>query len=698
MLGMEKLENAQHTADSMPSDINTIRTADILPLVQERALHNPDEIEALKKMLNPRSNARAKDQRRAKVVLAATNIFVRNCSQLSIQLGSEYNPVSVRAWLLRYIIGGVEGLTKDAHAGGAPSILDNPVGIVAVEMLLCFKPNFIATAYCNGGENGELVLPPDLYIELAGRIQWTQELLAKFLGVAASTVSKFVHKHHIGYFATSKDKDQYCLSNDPHMLGKTLLIHLLRLYGELLGIDLWSFDEMTCIQAIRRVMAMDASGKLKDVDRYERMGVCDMLAIMQPSTGQVVADFYDHKTQKDVNDFLRKFLSERYPAKEGRKVVILMDNLSAHAAVSELQAQFPNLIIVFTPTNASWMNPIESFFQTLSVAMIENVSYDSVETMQKQMLDFIAGYNLRAEPVKWDFAVERYFNQLLLKKAYLKQVYPHFETVRQLGQEVLSGTCLAVGELANNMANSHDVYEYEGTDDTDGVVLIKADVVEEINALFQDQPHGIEAFHASVDVQRQKAGLDDCDKQLFSDEVIQALNDPAAAEKLIYKLLRLLPDKPYRKPPEPKLNQEVINKKEALVAQLESAEKSKIELEAHWDKQVADLEAKQSAPSSNQASDPNLAKAIACRDKVKRDRLKTQARLARERDMLSKQKDAFSQKSTATKDLYEASVNRLLNSLVQAINLWCEYRNQYRADYPRSKPKLKPTNPTSEVA
>lgn len=49
MLGMEKLENAQHTADSMPSDINTIRTADILPLVQERALHNPDEIEALKK-------------------------------------------------------------------------------------------------------------------------------------------------------------------------------------------------------------------------------------------------------------------------------------------------------------------------------------------------------------------------------------------------------------------------------------------------------------------------------------------------------------------------------------------------------------------------------------------------------------------------------------------------------------------------
>ena len=97
MLGMEKLENAQHTADSMHSDINTIRTEDILPLFQERALNKPDEIKALEKMLDPRSNARAKDQRRAKVVLAA---FCSGYVTTRCQYCSQTIPTSVAGWFV----------------------------------------------------------------------------------------------------------------------------------------------------------------------------------------------------------------------------------------------------------------------------------------------------------------------------------------------------------------------------------------------------------------------------------------------------------------------------------------------------------------------------------------------------------------------------------------------------------------------
>ena len=140
---------------------------------------------------------------------------------------------------------------------------------------------------------------------------WTRKLLAGVLGLAPSTVGKFVKQLEIGYFSKRNDKKEYCFSTDPDFIGKTILVDLLRKFGSRLGFDLWSFDEKTCIQAIKREQAINAGGSLITLDRYVREGCSHLFGLLHPSTGKVFARFSDTKSGDDVKDFIRAFLTER---------------------------------------------------------------------------------------------------------------------------------------------------------------------------------------------------------------------------------------------------------------------------------------------------------------------------------------------------------------------------------------------------
>ena len=76
-----------------------------------------------------------------------------------------------------------------------------------------------------------------------------------------------------------------------------------------------------------------------------------------------------------------------------------MDNLGAHVSIAKLKSEFPNLIIVFIPTNASWMNPIESFFGVLTKGALTKQSFISIDELKQHVRKYIDGYNERAKPV-----------------------------------------------------------------------------------------------------------------------------------------------------------------------------------------------------------------------------------------------------------------------------------------------------------
>ena len=549
--------------------------------------------------------------------------------------------------------------------------------LLVIEAILCFQPNYFATLACYFRE-----LP--VFDELAGRMVWTRELLAGVLGLAPSTVGKFVKQLEIGYFSKRNDKKEYCFSTDPDFIGKTILVDLLRKFGHKLGYDVWSFDEKTCIQAIKREQAINAGGALITLDRYVREGCSHLFGLLQPSTGKVFARFSDTKSGDDVKDFIRAFLTEFYP-KDGRKLVILMDNLGVHAAIRQLKSEFPNLIIVFIPTNASWMNPIESFFGILTKGALKKQSFTSIDRLKKHVRKYIDGYNKRAKPVKWDFNVKRCLNQRLNSIACLKQAFPNLEQLIKLGQSTLSQSAVAVCEFAHKAANMQSVYAYAGNGDVEGVTLIPPEIVDTIDSRFIDVPHGLDAYHPSSAVQRRTAGLDADDSFRLSDEVQTAYENQYAAKALIEKLLKLLPDSPYHKKPERKLTQEVIDKLESKVAKLEAEVESIKGKEAEWNRIVDNFKSNQDAANTSEA----LADATSNRDQVRRRRIKLEERLERNREDLLKKARRYAKTVKATDDIFNGMVERLIERLKLAIRLWQAHLTQYKAKYAKPKRKAK---------
>jgi transposase len=61
----------------------------------------------------------------------------------------------------------------------------------------------------------------------------------------------------------------------------------------------------------------------------------------------------------------------------------------------------PNVHFHFTPTRASWLNQIETWFSILQGQSLSGASFTAVEQLQKHIDAFIAAYNETAQPFAW---------------------------------------------------------------------------------------------------------------------------------------------------------------------------------------------------------------------------------------------------------------------------------------------------------
>ena len=106
------------------------------------------------------------------------------------------------------------------------------------------------------------------------------------------------------------------------------------------------------------------------VPHHRDRGVKHLLSAYNMGRDRMYAHTEDHETNVEFLVFL-KYLRELYPAFV--LLYVILDNASAHAVdrilryVSEHDIEF-----AFTPTNASWLNPIEPRFGPLRKFAIEN--------------------------------------------------------------------------------------------------------------------------------------------------------------------------------------------------------------------------------------------------------------------------------------------------------------------------------------
>jgi transposase len=130
-------------------------------------------------------------------------------------------------------------------------------------------------------------------------------------------------------------------------------------------------------------------------------GVRQMLAALDLASGQLFYRFRDRKRWQEFLGFLRQ-LRVRFPT--GRLFVVC-DNFSPHRKAEVAQwCAGHDVELVFTPTNASWLNWIECEFTALRYFTLDGSDYPSHTAQEAAIAGYIRWANKRATP-KQHFAV-----------------------------------------------------------------------------------------------------------------------------------------------------------------------------------------------------------------------------------------------------------------------------------------------------
>ncbi len=205
-----------------------------------------------------------------------------------------------------------------------------------------------------------------------------------------------------------------------------------------------STDEKTGIQAISHshISKMEI-GKPKRIEsEYVRNGTTCLIASRNIKTGKINA-YVLGQTRKE-KDFL-VHVQEIVATQPDKKHIIICDQLNTHKSASLvkwvaavchesidigakgkhgilksqksrmafLENEGHRIQFVYTPKHCSWMNQIENWFGTLQRKVIKHGEFNSVESLERQISDFICYYNeILSMPVNWSFDALKYRQKL----------------------------------------------------------------------------------------------------------------------------------------------------------------------------------------------------------------------------------------------------------------------------------------------
>ena len=153
---------------------------------------------------------------------------------------------------------------------------------------------------------------------------------------------------------------------------------------------------------------------------YERAGVLQYLAAWDVHRA-VVFGRCEPKTGKAAFGRLVDDVMNREPYRSARRVFWIVDNGSSHRgerAADELRARHPRIVIVHTPTYASWLNQIEIYFSIIQRKVLKPNDYTSLEELADAIHAFGRRYSALGKLFAWCFTrqdLERRLREPLLQ-------------------------------------------------------------------------------------------------------------------------------------------------------------------------------------------------------------------------------------------------------------------------------------------
>lgn len=197
--------------------------------------------------------------------------------------------------------------------------------------------------------------------------------------------------------------------------------------GKPLGPDdqIISADEKTSIQARRRQLVAPGPGKPGRMESdYERRGAFQYLCAWDVRCG---IPWGRCVPKTGILPFLALVdqVMAMEPYRSAPRVFWIVDNGSSHQgkkSVRRLRQRYPNLILVHTPTHASWVNQIEIWFSIVQRKVLTPAEAGSLEELEARILAFEAEYRCQPRPIRWKFTREEFDRRLQELETYTQQL------------------------------------------------------------------------------------------------------------------------------------------------------------------------------------------------------------------------------------------------------------------------------------
>src|ERR1700740_1850453 len=227
---------------------------------------------------------------------------------------------------------------------------------------------------------------------------WTSAMMAKVVGISASSVQRIWRAHGLQPHRVK----QFKLSTDPRFVDKLRDVVGLYVDPPAHAVVL-SVDEKSQIQALDRTqpglpMKKGRAGTM--THDYKRHGTTTLFAALNVLEGKVIGQCMKHHRHQEFIRFLTVI-----DAKVAKKktVHVIVDNYAAHKhpKVLEWIENHPRFVFHFTPTSASWLNAVESFFAKLTKKRLKRGVFRSLQELKDAIHRFLADTKTNPKPFTW---------------------------------------------------------------------------------------------------------------------------------------------------------------------------------------------------------------------------------------------------------------------------------------------------------
>ena len=245
-------------------------------------------------------------------------------------------------------------------------------------------------------------------------------MLAKAAGVSLRSVQRILEAHQLAPHRIRTFK----LSNDPKFAEKLKDIVGLYVDPPAHAVVL-SVDEKSQIQALDRTqpglpMKRGRAGTM--THDYKRHGTTTLFAALNILDGTVIGhNMKRHRHQ----EFIRFLNTIEAQVPKRRAIHAIVDNYATHKhpKVRQWLARHQRWTFHFTPTSASWLNAVESFFAKLTRQRLQRGVFRSLDELKVAINRFLADTNANPKPFVWTADPNRVLAAVKRGKQALESVH-----------------------------------------------------------------------------------------------------------------------------------------------------------------------------------------------------------------------------------------------------------------------------------